>query len=107
MGAQTVSPCNFVICRGTLQSLEMETQQVVSKPCAAEVSKAAALPGVDAAAAEGQTAVGSGEGIACRLLRRHYTVIWSHWKQTQIERVQLLTVCQNLPAQRLAALSRW
>ena len=51
-------------CRGALQSIEMKTQQVVSKPCAAEVAKAAALPGADPAAAEGQTGVGSSEGAS-------------------------------------------
>ena len=51
-------------CRGALQSIEMKTQQVVSKPCAAEVAKAATLPGADPAAAEGQTAVSSGAGAS-------------------------------------------
>jgi hypothetical protein len=62
--------CNAAARRGALQSIEMETQQVVSKPCAAEVSQAAALPGADAAAAEGQTAVGGDKGALLINLRR-------------------------------------
>jgi hypothetical protein len=63
--------CNAAACRGALQSIEMETQQVVSKPCAAEVSKAAASPGANPAAAEGQTAVGGDKGTVLQLPETH------------------------------------
>lgn len=61
----------FNVHRGALQSIEMQTQQVVSKPCAAEVAQAAALPGADPAAAEGQTTVGSSTGTPQLILGAH------------------------------------
>jgi len=51
----------FCAGRGGLQSITLSTQRCTSRPCAANVSSDASLPGIG----DGVTAVGSKEGTGC------------------------------------------